>query len=144
MTSTDVNHSQQPDTVVRYIHQHNYVQDHGYGDIKTQERAVEHYELVRDLVRCCIFCKESRGFQSAVEKPYLHRLIKYRRHIMSNFNVEPIQANGTSQLRDTEGYPFTKQLTSDNWAQKHFFISKEAISGSFSGPLPIPPLVALV
>ncbi|OAD08035.1 hypothetical protein MUCCIDRAFT_104985 [Mucor lusitanicus CBS 277.49] len=90
---------------------------------------------------------------AAVNNPYLHRLIRYCAHIISKFNAEPIAvticintipANVSTQLRDIEEHPFIKQFASDNWAQRHYFMSKETIFGSLAGPLPLPPLVALV
>ncbi|KAL9545990.1 hypothetical protein MBANPS3_006883 [Mucor bainieri] len=49
ISSANVNQSKRPDAVIRYIHQHNYAEVRGFGEVKTKERIDEHYDLVRDL-----------------------------------------------------------------------------------------------
>lgn len=44
---------------MRYIHQHDYAEARGFGEVKTKERVSDYYDLARDLLRYCIFSKES-------------------------------------------------------------------------------------
>lgn len=55
----DVNSSRRPDAVIRVLHQHNYAESRGFGEVKTAQRIEESYELIRDLIRCTIFSKEA-------------------------------------------------------------------------------------
>lgn len=58
-SDVDVNSSRRPDAVIRVLHQHNYAEPRGFGEVKTAERIGDSYELIRDLIRCNIFCKEA-------------------------------------------------------------------------------------
>jgi hypothetical protein len=58
-SDNNVNKQRRPDAVMAMLDQSKYGNSRGFGEVKKREALKDSYSLVRDLVRLCIFSKES-------------------------------------------------------------------------------------